>query len=55
MQIERAEKKRGGMDSPVKQSGEVAALELNGGVIPMDGDGNGVADEVRTSIAILSA
>jgi hypothetical protein len=55
MQIKRAEKKRGGVDSLAKQSGEVAALELNGGAIPMDGDGDGVADEVRTTTAISSA
>jgi hypothetical protein len=43
------------VDSSAKQSGEVAALELNGGVIPMVGNGDGVANEVRTMTAISSA
>jgi hypothetical protein len=43
------------VDSPAKQSGEVAALELNGSAIPMVSDGDGVADEVRTMKAISSA
>jgi hypothetical protein len=39
----------------VKQSGEVTALEFNGGAIPMDGDGEKVADNERTGMATLNS
>jgi hypothetical protein len=34
------------------RSGEVAALVLNDGVVPRDGDGNGLADEKQKVMAV---
>jgi hypothetical protein len=50
------DRKRGGWwSSPVRQSGEVAALVVNGGAIPMDGDGEEVADETRAMMEMPKA
>jgi hypothetical protein len=50
------DRKRGeGWSSEARQSGEVAALVVDGGVILMDGDGEEAADEMQVTTVMSKA